>query len=89
MRTTLLITATLASVIVLGSAIVDAQPIMGPPGTTVYGNAPIGHLQPRAEQFVPRSPAEQTVQRRQSEYDAQQQKLDEQLDKTLNICRRC
>jgi hypothetical protein len=87
MRITLLITAALASAIVLGNAIVDAQPITAPPGTTVYGNAPIGHLQPRAEQFVPQSPAEQSVRRRQSEYDAQQQKLDEQLDQSLNICR--
>jgi hypothetical protein len=87
MRTTLLITATLASAIVLGNANVGAQPITAPPGTTVYGNAPIGHLQPRAEQFVPQSPADQSVQRRQSIYDAQQQKLDEELDKSLNICR--
>jgi hypothetical protein len=51
--------------------------------------APIGHLQPRAEHFSPRSPAEQTEQQQMSTYDAQQQKLDEQLDKQLNICRGC
>ena len=51
--------------------------------------APIGHLQPRAEHFSPRSPAEQTQQQQMSIYDAQQQKLDEQLDKQLNICRGC
>jgi hypothetical protein len=89
MRTTLLITATLASTIVLATAMVDAEPITAPPGLTVYGNAPIGHLQPHAEQFTPQSPADQSVQRRQSEYDAQQQKQDEELDKSLNICRRC
>ena len=87
MRTTLLITATLVGAIVLGNCIVIAEPITGDAGMTVYGNAPIGHLQPRAEQFVPQSPAEQSVQRRQTEYDAQQQKLDAELDKSLNICR--
>jgi hypothetical protein len=49
--------------------------------------APIGHLQPRAQQFSPRSPAEQTEQQRMSTFDAEQQKLDEELDKRLNICR--
>jgi hypothetical protein len=89
MRTAFLITATLASTIALGTAMVGAEPITAPPGTTVYGNAPIGHLQPHAEQFAPQSPADQSVQQRQSEYDAQQQKQDEELDKSLNICRRC
>jgi len=46
-------------------------------------------LQPRAEHFSPRSPAEQTEQQQMSTYDAQQEKLDEQLDKQLNICRGC
>jgi hypothetical protein len=52
-------------------------------------SAPIGHLQPRAQQFSPRSPGEQTVQQQMSIYDAEQQKLDKQLDKQLNICRGC
>jgi hypothetical protein len=56
---------------------------------TVYGNAPIGHLQPRAQQFSPASPANQAVDRQLSTYDARQQKLDEQLDKQPNICRGC
>jgi hypothetical protein len=46
-------------------------------------------LQPRAQQFSPRSSGDQTVQQQMSIYDAEQQKLDEQLDKQLNICRGC
>jgi hypothetical protein len=53
------------------------------------GGAPIGHLQPRAPQFAPESTAEQAQQGEMSNFDAEQQKLDEQLDKHLNICRGC
>ena len=88
MRTTLLITVILGSILVLGNAVGNAASI-GDPGTTVYGNAPIGHLQPRAEQFPPHSPAEQVEQQNMSMFDAQQRKLDEELDKQLNICRGC
>jgi hypothetical protein len=49
--------------------------------------APIGHAQPRANDFSPSSPAEQAVQDQLSAFDAQQKKLDELLDKKLNICR--
>jgi hypothetical protein len=49
--------------------------------------APIGHLQPRAQPFSPRSPSEQNEQQQLSTFDAQQQKLDQELDKSLNICR--
>jgi hypothetical protein len=55
----------------------------------VPGSAPIGHLQPRAQQFAPRSASEQAEQEAMSNFDAQQQKLDEELDKHLNICRGC
>ena len=51
--------------------------------------APIGHAQPRANDFSPSSSAEQAVQDRLSAFDAQQKKLDEMLDKKLNICRCC
>jgi len=74
-------------VVVFGNAAVNAEPLAGSPATVP--SAPIGHLQPRAQQFSPRSPAEQTEQQQMSVYDAQQQKLDEQLDKQLNICRGC
>ena len=49
--------------------------------------APINHAQPRANNFSPNSPAEQAVQDKLSAFDAQQKKLDEMLDKKLNICR--
>ena len=84
MRKILLIVTILSGALVWGSAVANAAP-----GLTVYGNAPIGHLQPRAQQFSPASPANQAEQQQLSTYDAQQQKLDEQLDKQLNICRGC
>jgi hypothetical protein len=74
-------------VLIFGSAAVNAEPPAGIPATVPP--APIGHLQPRAEHFSPSSPAEQTEQQQMSTYDAQQQKLDDQLDKQLNICRGC
>jgi hypothetical protein len=49
--------------------------------------APIGHAQPRARDFLPSSQAEQSVQDRLSIFDAEQKRLDESLDKKLNICR--
>jgi hypothetical protein len=85
MRSTLIIAALLSTLSVSGSAVVNAQPISDS-ATTVPG-APIGHLQPRAQQFSPRAPAEQAEQQQMSTFDAQQQKLDEELDKRLNICR--
>ena len=83
MRKILLIVSILAGALASG-AVANAEA-----GLTVYGNAPIGHLQPRAQQFSPTSPANQAVDRQLSTYDARQQKLDEQLDKQLNICRGC
>jgi hypothetical protein len=49
--------------------------------------APVGHFQPRAQDFTPDSGANQTEQNRLSAFDAEQKKLDEQLDKKLDICR--
>jgi peptidoglycan hydrolase CwlO-like protein len=87
MRSTLIIVALLSTLTVSGSAVADAQSISDTV-TAVHG-APIGHLQPRAQQFSPRAPAEQAEQQQMSTFDAQQQKLDEELDKQLNICRGC
>jgi len=70
-----------------GSAAVRAQTIVGP--TTAVPSAPIGHLQPRAQQFAPRSAVEQAEQGKMSDFDAEQQKEDEELDKHLDICRGC
>jgi hypothetical protein len=44
-------------------------------------------LQPRAGQFSPLSAAEQAEQQKMSEFNAEQQKLDEELDRRLHICR--
>jgi len=41
----------------------------------------------RAQPVSPSAPAEQAEQQQMSAYDAEQQKLDEQLDQRLNICR--
>jgi hypothetical protein len=89
MRSTLLITLALGSTLaVSGGAAVSAQPTANSATTTtVATGAPIGHLQPRAQQFSTRSSAEQGEQQKMSIFDAQQQKLDEELDKRLNICR--
>jgi hypothetical protein len=57
------------------------------PAHTVYGNAPIGHLQPRSGSVAPNSAAEQIEQEKMSRFNAEQRKLDEELDKRLNICR--
>jgi hypothetical protein len=90
MRSILLVTAALGCALVLGNTAGNAAgPMAGVPTTPVPGGAPIGHLQPRAQQFAPGAPAEQTEQQQLSAYDARQQKLDEELDKRLNICRGC
>ena len=83
MRSMLVLAAGLGSVLILGGA-GDMQQSGTP--TTVYGDAPIGHLQPHARGFSSASPAEQTEQDKMSKFDAEQRKLDEQLDKSLNIC---
>jgi hypothetical protein len=86
MRKTLIVMAILGSALVLGNTVGNAASTTGS-GNTVYGNAPIGHLQPRAGQPSSSAPAEQAEQQQMSTFDAQQQKLDEELDKSLNICR--
>jgi hypothetical protein len=87
MRKILPMMAILGGVLVLGNVAGHAAPITG--SDTVYGSAPIGHLQPRARQFTPQSPAEQAEQQQMSTLDIQQRKEDEELDKRLNICRGC
>jgi hypothetical protein len=84
MRSILIVIAALGSVLVLGGAGDIRQP--GSP-LTVYGNAPIGHLQPHAGRFSPGSAAEQIEQEQMSTFNARQHKLDEELDKKLSICR--
>ena len=88
MRSTFLIMALLSTLAASVSAAVNAQPI-AVSATTMPGGAPIDHLQPRAQQFAPRSAEEQAEQNKMSIFDARQQKEDEELDKRLNICRGC
>jgi hypothetical protein len=88
MRKTFIMMAILGGALVFGNVVGNAAPITGS-GNTVYGAAPIGHLQPRVRQLNPQSPAEQAEQQQMSAFDAQQQKEDEELDKMLNICRGC
>jgi hypothetical protein len=85
MRSTLLMLALGAALAASGSAAVNAQAIASPETTVLP--APIGHLQPRSQQFSPGSQADQSVEQKMSAFDAEQQKLDAELDKRLNICR--
>ncbi|WPO41244.1 hypothetical protein [Tardiphaga sp. 42S5] len=49
--------------------------------------APVGHAQPTPNGFLSDEDANADEQQRLSKFDAQQHLLDEQLDKSLNICR--
>lgn len=49
--------------------------------------APVGHAQPTSGSFTLNSAADESEQRRLSAFDAEQHKLDEMLDKKMNICR--
>ena len=88
MRKILPMMAILGGALVLGNVAGHASPIIGS-SNTVYGSAPIGHLQPRPQQFTPQSPAEQAEQQQMSTFDAWQRKEDQELDKRLDICRGC
>jgi hypothetical protein len=85
MRATLFAITILGGALVLGGAAGNAEPLAG--STATVPPAPIGHLQPRTQQFSPGSSANQAEQQRMSTFDAEQQKRDEQLNKKLNICR--
>jgi hypothetical protein len=76
---------TIVAAAVLFSAYATAAQL-DQPGASIP-QAPIGHLQPRAPHFSPRSSAEQVEQDRMSVFDAEQNKLDQELDRKLNICR--
>jgi len=87
MRKTLLATAILVNALALGGTAAMPTPMTNP--ATTVPQAPIGHLQPGPSRFRRARPAEQAEQQQMSAYDAEQQKLDEQLDQRLNICRGC
>jgi len=78
----------LASTIFAAAALVSVAASAAPFGqpATSVPQAPIGHLQPRAQPFSG-SGAEQIEQERMSTFNAEQHKLDLELDRKLNICR--
>jgi hypothetical protein len=86
MRSTLLTLVLGSTLAASGGIAVNAQSIADS-AITMPSGAPIGHLQPRAQQFSSQSGAEQAEQQKMSAFDAEQQKLDAELDKRLNICR--
>jgi hypothetical protein len=79
----LLVILALASAIITGNA--SAQDAGTIPPTVPP--APVGHAQPTARNFTPDSTADAIEQQRLSTFDSEQHKLDEMLDKKLNICR--
>ena len=85
MRSHFLAMAILSGIVALGGPAADAGSLAGSAATVPQ--APIGHLQPRVRSFSPQSPAEQAEQQQMSNFDVEQQKLDLELDKRLNICR--
>jgi hypothetical protein len=88
MPSRLLTAVVFVGAVLFGSAMADADPLPNPvtsPVTTVP-QAPVGHLQPRAHPISPSTPAEEIEQQR-LRHSMPQQKLDQQLDKSLNICR--
>ncbi len=86
MRAFLLATPILASILISNSMMAEADPLGGSTTAPPAGAATV-HVQPRATDFSPHSPASEAEQRRLSTFDAKQQKLDDALDKSLNICR--
>jgi hypothetical protein len=86
MRALFLATPILASALVSNSVIAEADQLTGSVSAPSAG-APIVHVQPRAEDFSPNSSANKAEQKRLSRFDAKQEKLDDALDKSLNICR--
>ncbi len=88
MRKTLLATAILVNALALGSTAGYADP-MTKSRDRRYGKRRSAICSPGPKAVSPNTPGEQAEQQQMSTYDAEQQKLDEQLDRRLNICRGC
>ncbi len=84
MRALLLATLIFASVLISDSVTAEAGQLTGLASALPAGT-PIVHIQPRAKDFSPNSAANEAVQERLSTFDAKQEKLDEALNKKLNI----
>jgi hypothetical protein len=84
MRALVLAAAMLSSILISNGAAAQAdQPVRS--ATAVPAGAPIVQVQPRAEDFSPKSPANEAEQERLSRFDVKQEKRDEALDKKLDI----
>jgi hypothetical protein len=81
-----IIASVIGATLICWSCVTLADPLPDT-GQTVFGDAPIGHLQPRAPKFLPDSAAEQTEQKHESDFDAEERKQDKEFDKKLSICR--
>ena len=79
----LLVILAFTTVVVSSNALAQDAGIIPP----TVPPAPVGHAQPTARNFTPDSTADAIEQQRLSTFDAEQHKLDEMLDKKLNICR--
>jgi hypothetical protein len=79
----LLVIFAFTTVVVSSNALAQDAEIIPP----TVPPAPVGHAQPTARNFTPNSAAYAIEQQRLSTFDAEQHKLDEMLDKKLNICR--
>jgi len=86
MRAVLLAIPILAGILISNSPAAQAEPLAGS-ATSAPAEAPAVHVQPRAADFQPRSPASEAEQKRLSVFDAKQQKRDDALDNKLSICR--
>jgi hypothetical protein len=86
MRASSLATAMFASALISSSVIAKADQLAGSTTAATTG-APIVQVQSRADDFSPSSSANDAEQQRLSTFDAKQERLDEALDRKLNICR--
>jgi hypothetical protein len=64
-----------------------ADPVPAPPKAP--STAESVQVQPRGNAFMPNSPAEDTLQKRITDFNRKQEGLDADLDKKLKICRGC
>jgi Spy/CpxP family protein refolding chaperone len=87
MRVTFL-TIAIAAFSLLSVGSTQAEDLLAP-GITNFPQAPIGHLQPRADNFMPQSAANRETQEQIAKIDAEQARQDRELNRKLNICRRC
>jgi hypothetical protein len=77
----LLATSILASILNSSSIAAKTGPFETPLAATLV------QVQPRADDFSPRSAADRAEQRRLSKFDAKRKRLDKALDNNLSICR--